>query len=315
MRVAKFQEGLKNEFRQTNFDDVPADIITIIGYKNGVKLPIGSGVIIGDHLALTAWHVIKEFYDSFSSDKVQFEGKIGISGHQFFLKPNFSIIVAVLSYGRTENEIEFFNVECGNASLLSDIAVLQLQPLQDTSYFHFRPRSMRAMPPGEGSVVDALGFICTSGVDGEIEMKAYGSRGQVKSIMPRGRDRSALYFPVFETNARYDGGMSGGPVFDGTGKLCGLVCYSMGAYLDDLDAESVSYAACLFPLLGCLLEVKSLDQSKTTVITIQDACKRGIVETRGHLRAQLGSRVDDSIGEMRMLHLGVYSIADFDLFS
>ena len=40
-----------------------------------------------------------------------------------------------------------------------------------------------------------------------------------------------LPFPCYHVGARFDAGMSGGPVFDEYGSLCGLVCASLGSGL------------------------------------------------------------------------------------
>jgi hypothetical protein len=55
-----------------------------------------------------------------------------------------------------------------------------------------------------------------------------------------------LSFPCFQVNARFDHGMSGGPVFDETGCLVGVICASLPG---EDGAEHVSYVAGLAPML------------------------------------------------------------------
>jgi hypothetical protein len=46
--------------------------------------------------------------------------------------------------------------------------------------------------------------------------------GAVQTVHPTGRDRVLLPYPCFETDLDLRGGMSGGPVFNSEGKLCGV---------------------------------------------------------------------------------------------
>ena len=52
-------------------------------------------------------------------------------------------------------------------------------------------------------------------------------------------------FPCFRTNARFDGGMSGGPVFNASGRVCGLVCSTYPPFSE--DEEHASYATLVWP--------------------------------------------------------------------
>jgi hypothetical protein len=61
------------------------------------------------------------------------------------------------------------------------------------------------------------------------------------------RDTVRLPVPCFQTNARFDGGMSGAPVFNEQGQVCGLVCSSLPPTTSDED--HCSYVSSLWPLL------------------------------------------------------------------
>ena len=47
--------------------------------------------------------------------------------------------------------------------------------------------------------------------------------GRVAEVFCEGRDTVLRNYPCFSIDARFDGGMSGGPVFSETGELSGLV--------------------------------------------------------------------------------------------
>ena len=61
-------------------------------------------------------------------------------------------------------------------------------------------------------------------------------------------------FPVFRTNARFDPGMSGGPVFNEYGKLCGLICSNMPP--DNPEIDHISYVTLLWPSMGTKVFLK-----------------------------------------------------------
>lgn len=84
-----------------------------------------------------------------------------------------------------------------------------------------------------------------------------------------------LRFPCFQTNFRIDGGMSGGPVFDAQGHLCGLLCSSLKA--NDADEEHASYVTLLWPSLAAELELGS-DGTKQRAL---DVARRGGLKVRG----------------------------------
>jgi hypothetical protein len=52
-----------------------------------------------------------------------------------------------------------------------------------------------------------------------------------------------LTFPCFEINTHFIGGMSGGPLFDEKGRVCGLICASR-------NNEPVAYGTTLWAAMG-----------------------------------------------------------------
>lgn len=72
--------------------------------------------------------------------------------------------------------------------------------------------------------------------------------GTVTEIFPLGRDSTMLPFPAFTTNARFDGGMSGGPIVTKNGLLCGIVCSSLGT-----PDGHVSNVSLLWPALSAVV--------------------------------------------------------------
>jgi hypothetical protein len=79
------------------------------------------------------------------------------------------------------------------------------------------------------------------------------------------RDRVLMPFPCFQINARFDGGMSGGPLVDRSGRICGIVSRSF-------EGLPVGYAAIPWPLLKTPLEGQ---MGQTTTRTVVDLFTRG----------------------------------------
>ena len=85
----------------------------------------------------------------------------------------------------------------------------------------------------------------------ELQDKPTTSIGEVKRIYSTRRDSAMLSFPCYEVNARFDPGMSGGIVVDGSGALCGLICSSLPG--DSPEEQAISHVTTLWPMLRTLI--------------------------------------------------------------
>jgi len=77
--------------------------------------------------------------------------------------------------------------------------------------------------------------------------------GYVKDVHQVQRDRLKLTYPCYQVNARFDGGMSGGPVLDDDGKLCGVICSTYPPFSE--DEEHASYVATLWPAMAISMNI------------------------------------------------------------
>ncbi len=130
----------------------------------------------------------------------------------------------------------------------ADLALLQVQepmegdkPLLLTVTLSFRP-------PPVGSDTVALGYTSYARGPGQSdflgEIKA--TQGRVQEVFLDGQSVMKP-FALFQTDARYDGGMSGGPVFSETGPVVGAVTSSLPAF--GTEDTHTSYSSLLAPLL------------------------------------------------------------------
>jgi hypothetical protein len=107
----------------------------------------------------------------------------------------------------------------------------------------------------------------------DLQDKLVASIGEVRKVYYARRDSSHLPFPCYQVSARFDRNMSGGPVFDEDGLLCGIVCNGMedrpaaeavcNVIEDEAEAEPVSHAAALWPIFasGSIVEESGRQRS------------------------------------------------------
>jgi len=110
--------------------------------------------------------------------------------------------------------------------------------------------------PVVGTPIAAFGYHSsetrtTRNADGgyhlDLDDKPTTSTGVVEEILPTGQPSGNFTFPCFRVAARFDGGMSGGAVFDESGMLRGIISGTLFAG-DDVDPP-ISYVCMLWPLL------------------------------------------------------------------
>jgi hypothetical protein len=143
-----------------------------------------------------------------------------------------------------------------------DIAVLTLDlPLNTKTGEFVRPLCMRLSPglPEIGQPCIGLGYHKMKSLPSEAPdifklFQSYSAtRGVVKEVYFPSRDARILPFPSFFTTARFDGGMSGGPIMNEHGCVIGVICSSFGA---DEDGEHTSFGSLIGPALLIAVEAK-----------------------------------------------------------
>jgi hypothetical protein len=143
-------------------------------------------------------------------------------------------------------------------STLTDIVVLRLTPYSPGARnYRFRHLTLDLLPPWVGERINAFGFRENVTIQDEraiqVQLRPSSSQGTVAEIHHERRDAGMLRFPCFRTNARFDHGMSGGPVFNSSGHLCGLICDSLPAANE--NEEHASYAASLWPAMAIPIDI------------------------------------------------------------
>lgn len=268
------------EFKETEFSQpINQVVMPLIAVRNGSdEYASGSAFLIGRGWAVTAYHVVEDFVERY--DGVRPKGG------------NTDISFEMLGYLALDGGKRILPLKVLRAWRVEplDIAVLALGVPQDWPDDHiWKVPAIDLLPPPVGTPIVGFGF-----ANGKIEKNGPGdpatltiapstSIGTVVEIHHRLRNSSRLPFPCFRTNARFDGGMSGGPVLNNqTGRVCGVICSSLPATTD--DEEHVSYASTLWPLLATLVDASATSVSGATPYPLAKLYENGTLEAE-HLAA------------------------------
>jgi hypothetical protein len=228
-------------FRTTELESPITEFaLLLVGRDGALSHPIGSAVFIAAGLVMTAKHVIDEFWRRMGPG-TPFTGKQEKTGY-------FEIMV--VQYPGEEGVIALWLVSAIVGASFTDIAFLTVLPANKLaeSYSFTRLPMLSVLPPKIGERVTGFGYAASEVLTSdEIEIKLAlhpsTTSGIVTAIYPEYRDRGMLSFPCFEIATHFIGGMSGGPLYDEAGHLCGLICASR-------DGEAIAYGATLWAAMG-----------------------------------------------------------------
>jgi len=240
-------QGKTPDFRHTGFNSPITEVaVMLVAQKDQEYSCLGSGIIVGPTIALTARHVVDGFadiYDGAPLEHLKGEGTFSLQAFQF------------LENGTKFRAWDVRQIYIAPDPRFTDIVFLRLQPTsQDHVNYNWIKVRMRLCPPSVGTTASAFGYHSTSiqltGDGVEITTNPYTTTGVVEKIHNAGRDSAMLPFPCFRTNARFDRAMSGGPVFSQDGHLCGIICSNLPP---DSEENHASYVAALWPSMGVIV--------------------------------------------------------------
>lgn len=163
-----------------------------------------------------------------------------------------------------------FPIEKFWADNLHDVAVCLSNPpviMKTGKRLQLRCIKLEVTPPRVGEHISAVGYYAmqaTSDGTNLYEQKTAISTATVTEIFHVSRDKSAANYPCFHTDARFDAGMSGGPIMNENGNACGIVSRGM---LPDL-----SLGASIWPAFGMQLDA-GLEKT-----TLYEMAKKGIID-------------------------------------
>ena len=234
-------------FTSTPFGDQVSWISGVIVADGDADFqPFGSGFLATPNLAFTARHVIDDICKYFT----------GGSGDQEIRLDNLRGEMpfgAQLATADASGTLVKWDITDYHYTRTIDIVGLSIERAAGcTGNWPRVLPQFEVQPPTVGERIEAFGYPRTKVrqvLDGEfkVQLSPLTVGGIVREMHPKGRDRSMLPFPCFRTDARMDAGMSGGPVFNASGRICGVVTSSFDY---DPAVPTVSYASMFFPALG-----------------------------------------------------------------
>ncbi len=208
---------------------------------------LGTATVLCGRLCVTAKHVFDEFR---SADRSTSDMSIDSHIAAIQLVPGPEYII--------------WDVVGATADPAADIALLHLGKNPGRSdpekSQKWRCPPVNPFAPEVGERVAAFGYRMSvamalknseGGIHIELNDEPMASVGVVREVFKWQRDYSHLRWPCYQVSARFDGGMSGGPVFDETGCLCGIVCSNVAG--SHIDNEPLSYVTTLWPLFRLIL--------------------------------------------------------------
>ncbi|MGH6803624.1 MAG: S1 family peptidase [Methyloceanibacter sp.] len=244
--------------------------IAAFGPNNEVFVS-GSCVRIAKNLYLTARHVMVDHLQRF--------------GHVNGI-PNFNVWVV---HVRDEPEYSIWDVDRLWLSPHSDLAIFHTKPYNDiaSSEGHVPVVVLDLRPPAIGHRIVGFGYHSAAGRirfdehgTKHIEIDADGAAtlGEVRDVHELRRDQR-LNFPCYQANARFDGSMSGGPVMNDRGHVCGIICSSLPS--DDPNIEHVCYAATLWPLMGIAIDIATTGEPQDRFYPLLDLARNKVIAALG----------------------------------
>jgi len=221
----------------------------VVAFRGDEIMPLGTCFAISNHgLVLTARHVIDEL-KKLNGKAVPEEGDWWI-GALYVAEPTAQEqIIKNHLFGGLLIANKIHSTES------TDIAAIHLnlpRNISTNEFIHVPAFRLSPGVPLNNSLCFGVGYhsmewnkIKKISNGFEISQKYSGSKGVVQEIHMPYRDKTNLTYPCFQTSSRFDGGMSGGPVFNESGGVIGVICSSFdnpnqGEYISYVSMIAVS---------------------------------------------------------------------------
>lgn len=229
----------------------------LVSHQGNNWIIYGTCIMIAPGFAITAKHVIEELIKTFENINLDHP-----PGEEHDILGSHNSYVFQIVDGKTGYR---WDVRQYFLSANSDICYLRMNPMFKYSLLPVSQKiTVTLHAPEIGERIVAFGYprseISTQELEITTKVTPMTAIGKVIEVFPEGRDRM-LPFPVFRTSARFDAGMSGGPVFNNSGKLCGIICSNMAPF--EAGHDHISYVSLIWPSMNTKvwLDLKDHPQS------------------------------------------------------
>jgi hypothetical protein len=277
-------------------------IVPIYVVQDNVVVPIGTGFFIQRHgLLMTAAHVVKEIL-------LDVESSLKLTSASLVVKNSTYALFPVFAEGTTDNPT-YTAAPIVRAKWLKelDIGICQMAELKlngQRALFSHLQLSLTLPKPGDD--IFAIGYHDLNAPTFEINETTGSSQihpnkfkrskslalGKVIEVYPESRDRGQLFFPCFQTDARFESGMSGGPVFNKAGYVCGIVCSSMFPTED--NPRYISHVSLLWPAMAQPVDVSYIDGEPSHLVSLYELALKKMIEVSDGLDRIFFKKSDNS---------------------
>jgi hypothetical protein len=261
-------------------------VMPLFKKHEGNYIAIGTGFVIGaDGLMVTASHVVLDVIAA--GQRVLGEDGRWMDAFEFY-----ALYVTAEKHGpnNQHNLGGLWPIQKAWCNNSLDIGLCWLQrAMRDDKPILFKQMRLSPGLPTVGDEILGFGYHGVShpieiGTDGRqtirYEQRGSFTKGRVLEIHAEQRDSAMLRFPCFRTDARFDPGMSGGPVVNKVGDVCGVICDSLGPRADDTSTHD-SYASLIWPVLGCEIEVAPAEGELVRPVRIEELIRSGYIVSDG----------------------------------
>ena len=287
IRVITEAETSFASYKGTFGDLLHQGVLPIFAMSNNNLVPLGTGFIISPSgIMMTARHVVEDFVD---------RKEIRDSNEPI---ENFGLYVLYASDKKHDYSSDYSNCYIGgpiriikiSTDVNLDIALCQLQAMQkvDTGELLKYPTvKLNFSVPQLGMKVLGVGYSGSQfSQDKYIKKGKYTKRcvdysckfvttgGEIVEVI---KSQGHRRWPHFRSTARFEPGMSGGPVFIENGSVCGVICSSFSNCTD--ESGYMSYVSELWPALAFKVDVLLEGNMEPQKITLFELIKMNIIGT------------------------------------
>ena len=275
--------------------------LALAGLKENSWYASGTAIVIAPYLAITAKHNIEDYWKLAEYQQLR-ETEPGDS---IVERASFALVACqILDEGKSG---VLWNITRLWLSPFSDIAFLRLTPSSERAANHkWRIPKMNLLPPDIGSRIVGFGYTESSvdiietqnGIEVKWKDSPITTVGEVIEIHELRRERGTLKFPCFRTNARFGHGMSGGPVFNLSGELCGII--SLGLEPSENHPEYISYAASLWPSMGTEIDMEREGITQGGSYPVLELAMQGYINAKGWERITIVKKPEERIHQVTL---------------
>jgi hypothetical protein len=258
--LAKERAKTMSTVNRSRFVDQPSDapisefaLRLLVEFPNGDVYVIGTATFVAPFLAITARHVVDHITSTYglertSEDRLEIT-EYNVRVYQYLPGHVYTIYQVVKVWSCPDTDMSVLHLEIWGSTKPN------FQP-------DWRTPALAFAAPAIGESIAAFGYrsskVHTEPDDGgkyhlTLNDKPTTSTGIVEQILPSGQPYGNFNFPCYMVAAKFEGGMSGGPVFDRSGLLFGIISGSLSPG-DEIE-EPISYVCMLWPILRLLISV------------------------------------------------------------